>query len=159
MIQFRGENKELGGLPFMMELKDGPDNVLEIVIAAETEGESGHVPDWVDSPEMRRLIEPLPQLLPSKELQYAITFEGYIMYTVRDESYSQYHPGEMAQGRILKVFEKSKLLDYVTEVTCAQQLVDGTYFPGPWKHYAILTQNHTIDVIAADEPVIRIKKE
>ena len=155
MIQFGGENTELGSLPFLMELKDGPDNELQIVVAAEEIGKSGHIPDWVDGDELKNLVAPLRQLIPGEDNMWMITFEGYIMYTVRNESYSQYGPEETFEGRVLRTFDKSILLDYVTKATFAQQLDDVEWFPGKWKHYAILTQNHTVDVIAVDNPKIR----
>ena len=77
------------------------------------------------------------------------------MYTIRNESYSQYGPDERFEGRVLRIFDTSILLDYVTKATIAQQFDDGEWFPGKWKHYAISTQNHTVDVIVVEEPVIR----
>ena len=155
MIQFGGENTELGSLPFLMELKDGPDNELQIVVAAEEIGKSGHIPDWVDGDELKNLVAPLRQLIPGEDNMWMITFEGYIMYTVRNESYSQYGPEETFEGRVLRIFDESILLDYVKKSTIVQQLDDGECFPGEWKHYAVITQNHTVDVIAIDDPAIR----
>ena len=155
MIRFGGENMELGSLPFLVELKDGPDNELQIVVAAEEIGETGYIPGWVDNIELKNLIAPIRQLVPSEDNLWLITFEGYIMYTVRDESYSQYGQEEKSEGRVLKIFDESILLDYVTKATFLQQLDDGEWVPGKWKHYAILTQNHTVDVIAVDNPKIR----
>ncbi len=155
MIRFGAENTELGGLPFLMDLRDGPDNELHIVLAAEEIGDSGYVPGDIDNQELRKLIAPLKQLIPSEEKLWLITFEGYIMYTIRNESYSQYSLDERSEGRVLRIYDTSILLDYVTKATIAQQFDDGEWFPGKWKHYAISTQNHTVDVIAVEEPVIR----
>ena len=41
MIRFGTENTDLGGLPFLMDLRDGPDNELHVVLAAEEIGDSG----------------------------------------------------------------------------------------------------------------------
>lgn len=155
MIRFGGENMELGSLPFLVELKDGPDNELQIVVAAEKIGEAGHIPDWADNVELKNLIAPIRQIVPSEDNLWLITFEGYIMYTVRDESYSQYGQEEKSEGRVLKIFDESILLDYVMKATFIQQFDDGKWFPGKWKHYAISTQNHTVDVIAVEDPEVR----
>ena len=155
MIRFGTENTDLGGLPFLMYLRDGPDNELHVVLAAEEIGDSGYVPEYIDNQELRKLIPPLKQLIPNEEKLWLISFEGYIMYTIRNESYSQYGPDERFEGRVLRIFDTSILLDYVTKATIAQQFDDGEWFPGKWKHYAISTQNHTVDVIVVEEPVIR----
>ncbi len=155
MIKFGGENTELGRLPFLMDLRDGPGNELQIVIAAEEISEVGYIPDYVENQEIRDFIAPLRQLVPSEDKLWLITFEGYIMYTVRNESYSQYGSDERSEGRVLRIFDESVLLDYVTKATFVQKFDDGEWFPGQWKHYAISTQNHTVDVIAVEEPVIR----
>ena len=42
----------------------------------------------------------------------------------------------------------------MSDFTDAQQLEDGTFYPGKWEHYCILTQCHVIDVIAHEPPVV-----
>ena len=51
MIRFGTENTDLGGLPFLMYLRDGPDNELHVVLAAEEIGDSGYVPEYIDNQE------------------------------------------------------------------------------------------------------------
>ena len=46
------------------------------------------------------------------------------------------------------------MLSRLGDVTDAQQVDDGSYYPGEWTHYGIYTQNHVIDVISLDAPEI-----
>ena len=80
-----------------------------------------------------------------------IVFEDYILYQVRNESFCSYDPQETGTGRYLAVFEKSKLLDYLTVTVDAGLL---SLCDAPWKHYRISTQNQIIDVIAQAEPKV-----
>ena len=75
-----------------------------------------------------------------------------IMYQCRNESYTIWDDEEVRIGKYLCIYEKSKLLDFY-----------GSVVPFDWndaetkakrKHYGIFTQNHIIDIIANEPPVI-----
>lgn len=57
-------------------------------------------------------------------------------------------------GTYLMRFEASGFLDYLASATDACRLDDGSFYPAPWKHYGIYTQNHIVDVIAHVEPKV-----
>lgn len=44
-------------------------------------------------------------------------------------------------------------------ITDCSQLEDGSYYPGKWTHYGVFSNNHIIDVISQQEPVIRKKSK
>lgn len=71
---------------------------------------------------------------------------------MRNESFWSGDPNEVRHGRYLITFEKSKLLSHLEEITDAQKLDDGAFYPGKWTHYAIYTQDHVIDVISHCPP-------
>lgn len=54
------------------------------------------------------------------------------------------------------LFEKSKLLSSLSDITDAQQFEDGTFYPGKWTHYCINTQCHVIDVISHCLPTVSV---
>lgn len=57
-------------------------------------------------------------------------------------------------GTYLLECEKSSFLNYLALVTDACRLEDGSFYPAPWKHYGIYTQNHIVDIIATEEPKV-----
>jgi len=82
-----------------------------------------------------------------------IRFENYIMYQVRNESFSRIDR-QTRQGRYMATYEQSFLLNHLSEITDAQQGDDGSFYPAKWKHYSIFTQNQVIDIISHCEPVL-----
>lgn len=146
--------------PFLISLSDGLQEELRVVIAGAEVGEVGaHMPDFADTDEgtRRALTEVLAETRPieiNEERLYEICFPDYIIYQIRNESYSGYDEEAVGRGRYLITFEKSQFLSYLHTVTDAQVLDDGSYYPGRWVHYGIYTQNHIIDVIAHGAPEI-----
>ncbi|WP_143330605.1 hypothetical protein [Cloacibacillus sp. An23] len=149
--------------PFLSRLEEYEDNELRIVImgaktvehadsdASSDEGEKGI---------LARILSQCRQIAPDCSLSFEIVFEDYIIYQVRRESFCSYDPEEIRSGKFLIVFEKSKLLDYLTVSTDACRLDDGSFYPAEWKHYGIYTQNHVIDVVSQCEPkVLRLTQD
>lgn len=52
------------------------------------------------------------------------------------------------------IFERSKLLEYLSTATDACQLDDSSFYPDKWIHYGVYTQNHIIDIISQEEPKV-----
>lgn len=143
--------------PFMLSLSEGEDNQLTMRISPSYAGEKrGVTEDEEPSSAIRSLLNTSRPLLPDEERVYEITFDNYIFYQVRNESYCSGDPNERFSGRFLRVYEKSALLERIGEFSDAQMLEDGTYYPGKWTHYEIVTQNHIVGVISVDEPIVNI---
>lgn len=160
-MTFEMLDARLGGhAPFLISLSDGLQEELRVVIAGAEVGEPGaHIPDFADTDEATRrvLTEVLAATRPieiNEEHLYEICFHDYIIYQIRNESYSGYDEEAVGHGRYLITFEKSQFLSCLHRVTDAQVLDDGSYYPGKWVHYGICTQNHIIDVIAHEPPEI-----
>lgn len=144
--------------PFLMELKEGAENELHVTICPAVIGEkSANHESFGDigiDAALDEILADCSPILPEETRQYEIVFPDYIIYQVRNESFCSFDPEEVWSGRYLVVFEQSKFLDALPVFTDAQELEDGTCYPGPWKHYGIYTQNQVIDVIAQVEPTI-----
>ena len=149
--------------PFMVSLRDGPDNRLTVVVAPAVTGEAD-LPEIAEEngktgEALREILSRCRPIEPDGERFFEICFEDYILYEVRSDSYAAWDGAEIRHGRWLCTLEKSALLEDVEKTTNAFRLSDGTFYPGPWRHYGIYTQNHAVDVIAHVPPVVRETKE
>ena len=144
--------------PFLMSLSDGSQEELRIVIAAAVVGDQGDsIPnlEGVDETTKQALQGILAKSRPIKineSCLFEICFHDYIIYQIRNGSFWSGDPNEIHHGRYLITFEKSVLLSHLEEITDAQLLDDGSFYPGQWKHYGIFTQNHVIDIISHCPP-------
>ena len=127
MIEFGKENIECGKLPPCLlscqEIidEDAANNTLEIVV----ELNSGNI--------------------------YKIVFEQYLMYLVRNESYTSWDNYEERSGNYFILFSKSRLLDILDTMIIH---TEDHSFPGIGIHYGVYTCDHIIDIISAHEPEI-----
>lgn len=150
----------IGHAPFLISMSDGLQEELRLVIAAAEIGPvGGRIPELHESDEATRqaLHKILADSRPieiNEQCVYEICFHEYILYQVRNESFCSYDPDEVGRGKYMVLFEKSKLLSRLGDFTDAQQLEDGTFYPGKWTHYCIRTQCHVIDVISHCPPTI-----
>jgi hypothetical protein len=90
---------------------------------------------------------------PIRHTQAARSFEliwdWYVAYSVRNESYVEQNPDELFTGKRFRIYSKSHFLDYV-----ARSIFAGPEHPGPMKHYGVCCENHVIDVVSANAPLI-----
>ena len=153
MMIFGREAENLPTMPFLLEIQDAPDNILRILAALPDIGEPGTGEktglETVDS-----ILETCRPVTPDPDAVYEITFEPYILYQVRSESYCAWDSDEVQTGQYFSILTRSRLLDQVDRVTDCCRLPDGFCYPGPWTHYRICGQNHVVDVIAQDPPKI-----
>jgi hypothetical protein len=86
--------------------------------------------------------------------QFRIVFERrhMVYYSVLNESYGQY-PDESEEfvGKVLRVFSRSKLLDFIKTTTVASD-----DYPGVLQHYELVCLNHVVDIICTAPPEISI---
>lgn len=160
MIEFGGENKEINNksktAPFLLSLRDTPDNELHIVIAFQMEGEEGADLDNFPEPYKSKVEDMLIHSRPVYEDMdqvYEIDFEDYVIYQNRNESYTVWDDYEVRKGKYLIIFEKSRLLDYYEDVLF--DFDDEETKRDKRKHYGIYMENHILDVISNSEPQIR----
>lgn len=140
--------------PFLCEINEEDDNELHIIISCSEIIHNKDIPEHSDNTVLDEILQDCKPIKPSKIRKFELVFEDYIIYQVRNESYCSYDPSEIRIGKYLIEFEKSKLLDYLSISTYAQQLDNGEFFPYQWKHYGVYTQNHIIDIISHINPQI-----
>lgn len=155
MVVFGEDNEcKYKGVPFLLETKDGPDNLLSVTVAFPVTGRKTDCKDIEENRQIKNILENAIPVYPSKKDIYNITFNGYILYQIRNESFCSLDNYEEKIGTHFVIYTKSRLLDYLNQVTDCQVLPCGTYYPGKWKHYGIITNNHILDIISDSEPVI-----
>ena len=84
---------------------------------------------------------------------FELTWDMYIAYSVLNESYARADDGEIFTGRRLRLYSKSKFLEYVRSETWADD-----HYPGPPKHVAISCESQIVNVISVAEPQVRLIK-
>ncbi|MBT2258451.1 hypothetical protein [Priestia megaterium] len=80
-----------------------------------------------------------------------LTFDWYIAYSVRNESFTVIEEYEMYKGSAFAVYSKSRYLDFIEVGTIADDI-----HPGPFKNYGIHALNHIIDVVSTEPPSISV---
>ena len=80
---------------------------------------------------------------------FKITFEGYILYSVTDETHALVEETE-DYSSLLRTYKSSRFLEFVDKKTW--DFEDGPSI----KHYVIVCLNHVIDVACKSEPIIEI---
>lgn len=150
--------------PFLCALSEEmeTENELHITICGAEIGEIvtelDDIPDFSPVEPLNTRIKEICKhsrpITPNSQDKYEIVFENYIIYQVRNESFCSFDPEEVRIGKYLIIFEKSKLLDYLSLSTDASRCKDGSFHPGEWKHYGIYTQRHVIDVVSHCPPKI-----
>ncbi len=139
--------------PHVLQIQDAPDNVLRVLVAL-TRRRQPPCTDDLD-PKLQQVLSQAVGLCPDEEQIYEITFDGYILYQVGNESYCGWGPDKQSAGRHFLIFDRSRLLERLSDFSDCQQLPDGTFYPRPWKHYGILALDHIINVISPYEPTIQ----
>lgn len=157
VLKFGCENEEIDLSLFVLSVIDGinTNNELRIIVALSHYGETGSGAEDLEYAPLKDIVSQCRSIEVDEENLYEIYFENYVMYQVRNESYCSYDPYEVREGRYLYVYQRSRLLDRLQECTDCFQFDDGSYFPGKWRHYGIGSENHIIDIIATEEPIIR----
>ena len=143
-----------GQMPFLKMLKEETENELHLVIFGAVVKENTDFGDSCGNPVLDTILAQCRPIVLDSSRRFDIVFEEYIIYQVRNESYSSFDELEERSGTYLLQFQKSHFLDFLSIATDAQQLKDGSFYPAPWKHYEIRTQNHIIDVIAQKGPKV-----
>lgn len=143
-----------GQMPFLIELKEMRENSLHLMIQGAAVEEKTNTDDACGNPVLEQILSQCKPIVPDCSQEFHIVFEDYIIYQVRNESYASFDALAQGSGVYLREFTKSHLLDYLPTATDAIQLEDDTFYPAPWKHYGIYTQNHIVDIIAQEEPTI-----
>ena len=154
MLTFGSENSEINKpsrlAPFVLSIKDDPDNRLSIVIALPKNCPAADE-DIADS-RLKDILSHSTLVIEDTEQLYEIAFGSYVIYQCRNESYTSYDPTEVMKGKYLVIFERSHFLDYYESVIFDKDTGNEKVCR---KHYGVYGENHIIDVISNEPPTIR----
>ena len=81
---------------------------------------------------------------------FEIVWSCYVGYSVINEVFSQVNDEEVGQGGRFRICSKSHFLAYMTCVSFAS----GEH-PGPTQHYRVACEDHIVDVLSVEAPVVR----
>lgn len=156
MFQFGSDDAMcICGYPFILEIKDDMDNRLIITVSLPVRGDKGENISETENEKIKEIMENAYPIYPNQDMNYEIIFDDYIAYQVRNESFCSKDDYEIKKGKYFVLFERSRYLDQIQIITNCSQFEDGSYYPGKWTHYGVYANNHIIDVISHQEPVIR----
>ena len=131
---------------YLAKIEEPEDNGLSLVVEEARPAGPG------EDIEVGGVIIPNSREIVSDEgcSAWKISFNSYIAYSVRAESFTVLDPDEEFTGRLFCLYSKSKFIDYVREATIAKSV-----FPElTSRHYGINCLNHIVDVISFEEPEI-----
>jgi hypothetical protein len=132
---------------FLRSITEPEENILRLII--EEAGAGGppvplKIGDTV-------LGEGIPITSTGDSRLFEITWNDYIAYSVRNESYATTADDEkVAWGKRVREYSKSRFLDYISQATFAS-----AEYPGPFQHIQIVSENHIIDVGSTKIPRIQ----
>ena len=148
MIKF-GKKYKNDNMPYILNINDNIDNVLKIIVSLPYSGEKGSEASNTGNKDLDEILkEAYPVLIDYNEI-YEITFESYIMYQTRNESFAYPDENSKVLGEYFTIIKNSSYLKMVKSITFYNDIFDDKYM-----HYGIFSWNHVIDIISAEEPKI-----
>ena len=148
MIKF-GEKYKNDNMPYILNINDNIDNVLKIIVSLPYSGEKGSEASNTGNKDLDEILkEAYPVLIDYNEI-YEITFESYIMYQTRNESFAYLDKNSKVLGEYFTIIKNSSYLKMVKNITFYNDIFDDKYI-----HYGIFSWNHVVDIISAEKPKI-----
>ena len=81
---------------------------------------------------------------------FEVVWNKYVAYSVMNESFAAVDEQERFTGNRIRLYTKSRFMDYVARASFACD-----EYPGPTQHIALVCENHIVDVIAAMRPAVQ----
>ena len=148
MIKF-GKKYKNDNMPYILNINDNIDNVLKIIVSLPYSGEKGSEASNTGNKNLDEILKKAyPVLIDYNEI-YEITFESYIMYQTRNESFAYPDENSKVLGEYFTIIKNSSYLKMVKSITFYNDIFDDKYI-----HYGIFSWNHVVDIISAEEPKI-----
>ncbi|MDR7224768.1 hypothetical protein [Aminobacter aminovorans] len=126
---------------FLQEIGEPDANVLRIVVAEASAQEPEASIPGTD-------IVARPVTLVANEPSWQLTWDSYIAYAVRNESYWQSDNRPDSDDRLI-VRSQSAFLDFVRASTFASD-----EYPGKRLHWELICADHVVDVVSISGPDI-----
>ncbi len=138
MIKF-GEKYKNDNMPYILNINDNIDNVLKIIVSLPYSGEKGSEASNTGNKDLDEILkEAYPVLIDYNEI-YEITFESYIMYQTRNESFAYLDKNSKVLGEYFTIIKNSSYLKMVKSITFYNDIFDDKYM-----HYGIFSWNHLL---------------
>ena len=148
MIKF-GKKYKNDNMPYILNINDNIDNVLKIIVSLPYSREKGSEASNTGNKYLDEILKKAyPVLIDYNEI-YEITFESYIMYQTRNESFAYPDENSKVLGEYFTIIKNSSYLKMVKNITFYNDIFDDKYI-----HYGIFSWNHVVDIISAEEPKI-----
>ena len=148
MIKF-GKKYKNDNMPYILNINDNVDNVLKIIVSLPYSGEKGSEASNTGNKDLDEILKKAyPVLIDYNEI-YEITFESYIIYQTRNESFTYPDENSKVLGEYFTIIKNSSYLKMVKSITFYYDM-----FGDKYTHYGILSWNHVVDIISAEEPKI-----
>ena len=148
MIKF-GKKYKNDNMPYILNINDNIDNVLKIIVSLPYSGEKGSEASNTGNKDLDEILKKAyPVLIDYNEI-YEITFESYIMYQTRNESFAYLDENSKVLGEYFTIIKNSSYLKMVKSITFYNDIFDDKYM-----HYGIFSWNHVVDIISAEKPKI-----
>ena len=148
MIKF-GKKYKNDNMPYILNINDNVDNILKIIVSLPYSGEKGSEASNTGNKDLDEILKKAyPVLIDYNEI-YEITFESYIMYQTRNESFAYLYENSKVLGEYFTIIKNSSYLKMVKSITFYYDM-----FGDKYTHYGILSWNHVVDIISAEEPKI-----
>jgi len=148
MIKF-GKKYKNDNMPYILNINDNIDNVLKIIVSLPYSGEKGSEASNTGNKDLDEILKKAYLVLIDYNEIYEITFESYIMYQTRNESFAYPDENSKVLGEYFTIIKNSSYLKMVKSITFYNDIFDDKYM-----HYGIFSWNHVIDIISAEEPKI-----
>ena len=148
MIKF-GKKYKNDNMPYILNINDNVDNILKIIVSLPYSGEKGSEASNTGNKDLDEILKKAyPVLIDYNEI-YEITFESYIMYQTRNESFAYPDENSKVLGEYFTIIKNSSYLKMVKNITFYNDIFDDKYI-----HYGIFSWNHVVDIISAEKPKI-----
>ena len=132
MIKF-GKKYKNDNMPYILNINDNIDNVLKIIVSLPYSGEKGSEASNTGNKDLDEILkEAYPVLIDYNEI-YEITFESYIMYQTRNESFAYLDENSKVLGEYFTIIKNSSYLKMVKSITFYNDIFDDKYM-----HYGII---------------------
>ena len=112
MIKF-GKKYKNDNMPYILNINDNTDNVLKIIVSLPYSGEKGSEASNTGNKDLDEILKKAyPVLIDYNEI-YEITFESYIMYQTRNESFAYLDENSKVLGEYFTIIKNSSYLKMV----------------------------------------------
>ena len=148
MIKF-GKKYKNDNMPYILNINDNVDNVLKIIVSLPYSGEKGSETSNTGNKDLDEILKKAYPILIDYNEIYEITFESYIMYQTRNESFAYPDENSNVLGEYFTIIKNSSYLKMVKNITFYYDM-----FGDKYTHYGILSWNHVVDIISAEKPKI-----